>query len=159
MPSFNKVILLGNLTRDPEFRSLSNGSVVAHFTLAINRTFTSKDGEKRDETTFVDIDAFGKQADTINKYCKKGSGLLVEGRLRLDKWEDKNTGSPRSKLSVALESFTFVGSRGDGSEAQDSGEATTNYVPPTRTSYSRPTPPPADDKPSSTNMDDQDVPF
>lgn len=129
--SFNKVILLGNLTRDPELRTLpSTGNSYARLGLAVNRRYTAKDGSLKEETTFVDIDAFGRSAETIAKYCTKGSGLLVEGRLKLDQWDDKNTGEKRSKLGVVLENFTFVGGRGNAGsvgepQSQNYGYAST----------------------------------
>lgn len=112
MPSFNKVILLGNLTRDPELRVTSGGNSICKLGMAVSRQFTTKDGEKREETTFVDIDSFGKQAEVISKYMRKGRPLMVEGRLRLDQWET-NDGQKRSKLCVVLENFQFVGARND----------------------------------------------
>ena len=112
--SFNRVILAGNMTRDPESRALPSGQPLTKFSLAINRSYTTKDGEKREEVTYVDIDAFGKQAEVIAKYCTKGSGILVEGRLKQDSWDDKKTGEKRSKLGVILENFTFIGGRAPG---------------------------------------------
>jgi single-strand DNA-binding protein len=115
MANFNKVILAGNLTRDPELRYTPSGKAVAKFGLAINRTWTSETGEKKEDTTFVDIDCFGRQAEVISQYMKKGRPLLVEGRLKLDQWDDKQTGQKRSRLGVVLESFSFLDSgRGDG---------------------------------------------
>jgi len=116
MASFNKVILVGNLTRDPELRYTPKGLAIAKLGLAVNRTWKSETGESKEEVTFVDIDAFGKQAETIGQYLKKGRPLLVEGRLRLDQWDDKQTGQKRSRLGVVLESFQFLdsGNRGDG---------------------------------------------
>jgi single-strand DNA-binding protein len=108
MASFNKVILLGNLTRDPELRVTAGGASVCKFGLATSRKYMTKDGEQREDTTFVDIDAFGKTAETISKYCRKGKALMVEGRLKYDQWEGAD-GAKRSKLSVALESFQFIG--------------------------------------------------
>lgn len=114
MASFNKVILLGNLTRDPELRvPASTGNAICKLGMAVNRRYSTRDGEQREETTFVDIDAFGKPAEILAKYCSKGSGLLVEGRLKLDQWETQ-AGDKRSKLTVVLENFQFVG-KGDGS--------------------------------------------
>lgn len=113
MASYNKVILMGNLTRDPELRQTSNGSYICKFGLATSRVFKTQDGSQREETTFVDIDAFGRQAEVIAKYLSKGRPVMVEGRLRLDQWES-NTGEKRSKLNVVLESFQFVGGRQDG---------------------------------------------
>lgn len=110
MANFNKVILAGNLTRDPELRYTPKGTAVARLGLAINRRWRTETGELKDETTFVDVDAFGKTAETIAQYLKKGRSVLIEGRLRYDTWEDKQTGQKRSKLSVVLESFSFLDS-------------------------------------------------
>jgi single-strand DNA-binding protein len=120
MPSVNKVILIGNLTRDPQSKQLPTQSVVTEFGLAMNRRFKTADGEDRDEVCFVDCAAFGRQAEVIQKYCKKGKLLYVEGRLRYDSWEDKNGHGKRSKLSVVVESFQFLGGRDD--EAGAAGE-------------------------------------
>ena|SRR5437899_1318516 len=115
MANFNKVILAGNLTRDPEVRYTPKGMAIAKFGMAINRTWKSESGESKEEVTFVDIDAFGRQAEVISQYCKKGSPLLVEGRLRLDQWDDKQTGQKRSKLGIVVEGFQFLGTgRSDG---------------------------------------------
>lgn len=107
--AFNKVIVQGNLTRDPEVRTLPSGMSCARLGVAINRQFNDKDGNKREEVTFVDVDAFGKQAETIGKFFTKGKPILIEGRLKLDNWEDKTTGEKKSRLGVMLESFSFVG--------------------------------------------------
>lgn len=117
MANFNKVILAGNLTRDPELRYTPNGKAIAKFGLAINRTWTSETGEKKEDVTFVDIDAFGRQAEVISQYLKKGRPVLVEGRLKLDQWDDKQTGQKRSRLGVVLESFSFLDSGGRGEAA------------------------------------------
>lgn len=125
MASFNKVILAGNLTRDPELRYTPNGKAVCKIGLAVNRTWTSESGEKKEEVTFVDIDAFGRQAEVIAQYMKKGRSLLVEGRLRLDQWDDKQTGQKRSRLGVVLEGFTFLdGGRGEAGGAPAPARAT-----------------------------------
>jgi single-strand DNA-binding protein len=115
--NFNKVIIAGNITRDPEVRTTPKGNTVAKFGLAINRNWTGEDGQKREEVTFVDVDAFGKQAEIVGKYFRKGRCVLVEGRLKLDQWDDKQTGQKRSRLGVVLESFSF-GSTGEKREAQ-----------------------------------------
>ncbi len=112
MPSFNRVILAGNLTRDPELRYTPKGTAVARMTLAVNRTYTGENGEKKEEVSFVDVDAWGRQAEVISQYVKKGRPLLLEGRLKQDTWEDKNTHQKQSKLRVVLENFTFIDSRG-----------------------------------------------
>jgi single-strand DNA-binding protein len=117
MASFNKVILAGNLTRDPELRYTPKGTAVARITLAVNRTYTVE-GEKKEEVSFVDVDVWGRQAEVIAQYMKKGRPLLVEGRLKQDTWEDKNTKQKQSKLKVVLESFSFLdSSRGEGGGA------------------------------------------
>src|SRR5688500_6040954 len=110
MKGFNKVIIAGNLTRDPELRYTPGGLAIAKFGLAINRRWKDQNGEQKEEVTFVDVDAFGKQAELIGQYVKKGNPLLVEGRLRLDTWEDKQTQQKKSRLGVVLEGMTFLGS-------------------------------------------------
>lgn len=142
MASYNKVLLMGNLTRDPEMRMTPSGQAICKFALAVNRTYTGQDGQKKEEVTFVEIDSFGKQAETIGKYMTKGRQLFVEGRLKLDSWE-KN-GEKRSRLSVVLENFQFMGERG---EKRDEGAAPAAV---------NPTPAPA---PKSDLDADQDVPF
>lgn len=116
MASFNKVILAGNLTHDPELRYPPKGTAVARVRLAINRVYTTEGGEKKEEVTYVDVDAFARQAEIISQYLKKGRPVLIEGRLRYDTWEDKQTSQKRSKLSVVLENFQFLDSQrgGDG---------------------------------------------
>lgn len=114
MPNYNKVILMGNLTRDPEVRYTSGGTAIAKLGMAINRTWNNKEGQKQEETTFVDVDAFGRQAEVIGQYLKKGRPVMIEGRLKLDQWDDKQTGAKRSKLGVVLEGFQFLDSRGEG---------------------------------------------
>jgi len=117
MASFNKVILAGNLTRDPELRYTPKGTAVCRFGLAVNRNWTSETGEKKEEVTFVDIDAFGRQAEVVAQYMKKGRPFLVEGRLKLDQWEDKNTHQKQTKLKVVLEGFSFIDSSRGGDNA------------------------------------------
>jgi len=120
MANFNKVILAGNLTRDPELRYTPKGMAIAKLGLAINRVWKNEAGENKEEVTFVDVDAFGRQAEVIAQYLKKGRPILMEGRLKLDQWDDKQTGQKRSKLGVVLESFQFMDSgRGDGSGPSD----------------------------------------
>ncbi len=118
MASFNKVILMGNLTRDPELRYTPKGTAIARIGVAVNRVWTTETGEKKEEVTFVDCDAYGKTGETIGQYLKKGSPILIEGRLRLHTWEDKNTKQKQSKLRVDVENFKFVGpaNRGDAGE-------------------------------------------
>ncbi|MDR0957161.1 MAG: single-stranded DNA-binding protein, partial [Candidatus Nomurabacteria bacterium] len=109
--SFNKVILHGNLTRDPETRSTTNGQSITSFSVAVSDTWTGKDGQKQERTNFVDCDCWGARGETIAKYFSKGSPILVEGSLRHDSWDDKETGKKRSKLSVSVQGFSFVGSK------------------------------------------------
>ena len=123
MANFNKVILAGNLTRDPEMRYTPKGAAVVRITLAINRNYTTETGERREEVSFVEVEAWGKQAETISKYMKKGRPFLVEGRLKQDTWEDKNTHQKQSKLKVVLESFSFIDSRGPGADSDNSETA------------------------------------
>ena len=113
MPNLNKVLLMGNLTRDPELRVTTKGSAICQFSLAINRTFKLESGESREEVTYTDCEAWGKTGETIAKYVSKGRPLFIEGRLRLDQWEDKNTKEKRSRMKVVLESFQFIGGKED----------------------------------------------
>jgi len=106
MANYNKVLLIGNLTRDPELRYTPSGR--------------GQDGESRDETCFVDITAWGRQAEVINEYCRRGRAIFVEGRLQLDSWQTQD-GQRRSKLKVVLEGFQFLGARGDASRENASG--------------------------------------
>jgi single-strand DNA-binding protein len=110
MASFNRVILVGNLTRDPELRYTPKGMAIAKIGLAVNRNWTSETGEKKEEVTFVDVDIFGRTAENVAQYMKKGRPILIEGRLRLDQWDDKQTGQKRSKLGVVGEIVQFLGS-------------------------------------------------
>lgn len=114
MASFNKVIIAGNLTRDPELRYTPKGTAVAKLGLAVNRSYTTESGERKEEVNFIDVDAFGRQAEVLAQYMKKGRPLLVEGRLKLDTWEDKNTHQKQSKLKVVLEGFSFIDSNREG---------------------------------------------
>jgi single-strand DNA-binding protein len=121
MPSLNKVMLMGNITRDPEVRYTPKGTAVTDISLAVNRTYTLDDGERREETTFVDVTYWGRQAEVIGEYMKKGRPIYIEGRLQLDQWEDKNTGQQRSRLKVVGDNFQFLGSREGGGGGQGGG--------------------------------------
>jgi single-strand DNA-binding protein len=112
MASFNKIILLGNLTRDPEVRTANSGVSVCKFGIATTRVSRSQEGDTREEVMFADVYCFGKQAELITKYFVKGKPIFIEGRLRLDQWESAS-GEKRSKLVVVLENFQFIGSRGE----------------------------------------------
>src|SRR6185295_498198 len=123
MASFNKVILVGNLTRDPELRYTPKGMAIAKCGLAVNRVWTTETGEKKEEVTFVDVDIFGRTAENVGQYMRKGSPILIEGRLRLDQWDDKQTGQKRSKLGVVAEIVQFLGSARTGEGPAPSGPA------------------------------------
>lgn len=115
MANFNKVLLMGNLTRDPDLRYTPKGTAVAEIGLAVNRVQTLDNGEKREETTFVDVTLWGRTAEIANEYLKKGRPVFIEGRLQLDSWEDKQSGQKRSKLRVVAEGMQLLGSpRGAG---------------------------------------------
>ena len=114
MASFNKVILMGNLTRDPQMKYLPSQTAVVEFGVACNRRFKTAAGEDKDEVTFVDCTSFGKQAEVINQYFTKGKPIFIEGRLKYDQWEDKQGGGKRHKLTVVIENFQFVGGRDGG---------------------------------------------
>ncbi|MGB2865793.1 MAG: single-stranded DNA-binding protein [Sedimentisphaerales bacterium] len=113
MANFNRVFLMGNLTRDPQLSYTPNQTAVVDFGMATNRRWTGQDGSQREETCFVDCRMFGKRAEVINKYCKRGNPLFVEGRLTFDSWEAQD-GSKRSKLRVTVENFEFISSGGGG---------------------------------------------
>jgi single-strand DNA-binding protein len=151
MASFNKVILVGNLTRDPELRYTPKGVAIAKIGIAVNRKWTGEDGQLREETTFVDVDAFGKQAETIGQYLKKGRPVLIEGRLRLDTWEDKQTNQKRSKLGVVLESFQFLDSGGRTAESGNTHPAPGRPGTPPPTASAAP--------PPDESASEDDVPF
>ena len=108
MANYNKVILMGNLTRDPQMRYLPSQTPVVDFGLAVNRRFKTQSGESKEETTFVDCSAFGRTAEIINQYVHKGNMLFVEGRLRYETWEDKQGGGKRNKLSVHVENVQLM---------------------------------------------------
>jgi single-strand DNA-binding protein len=149
MASFNKVILAGNLTRDPELRYTPKGTAIARLGIACNRKWKSETGEMKEEVTFVDVDAFGKQAETIGQYLKKGRPILIEGRLRYDTWEDKQSGQKKSKLGVVLENFQFLDSGGNrGGE----GEAPRSRPP-------APAAPASEPPDSDVSPENDDVPF
>ena len=160
MPSLNKVLLMGNLTRDPELRVTPKGTPICQFSLAINRQFKMESGETREEVIYVDVEAWGKQGETIAKYMTKGRPLYVEGRLRLDQWEDKTTKEKRSRMKVVLEQFQFLGDSrgapGSGGAAGSSEPGIDQTVSPERHS------PPARaaaPKPAAQENLDEDVPF
>ena len=170
MASFNQIILLGNLTRDPEMRYLPSNTPIASFGMACNRKFKDAQGQDREEVMFIDCSAFGKQAEIVNQYCKKGDLLFIEGRLKFDTWEDKQGGGKRSKHSIAINNFQLMprrdGGGGGGSYAPEGGQAAP--APARRPAAARPAPqqsqapaqnqqqPPYDDQPQ---FKEDDIPF
>ncbi|MDB4775667.1 MAG: single-stranded DNA-binding protein [Phycisphaera sp. TMED9] len=120
MPSFNQVILIGNLTRDVELRHTPSNQTVANIGMAMNRQYQTKDGERREEVTFVDCEAWGRQAEVMAQYLSKGRPVMIQGRLKLDSWQDKEGGN-RSKLKVVVENFQFLGSREGGGNSGGNG--------------------------------------
>jgi single-strand DNA-binding protein len=149
MANFNKVILAGNLTRDPELRYTPKGMAIVKISVAINRTWKSESGESKEEVTFVDVDAFGRTAENIAQYFKKGRPILIEGRLRYETWEDKQTNQKRSKLGVVLENFQFMDSNraGEGAAPAPSRPAAAKIEAPAADGDAPPPP------------EDDDVPF
>ena len=156
MASFNKVILLGNLTRDPEVRYTPKGTAVADLGIAINRTYTAENGEKREEVTFVDVTFWGRTAENAGQYLKKGRPIFVEGRLQLDSWDDKQSGQKRTKLKVVGEILQFLGGRpgGAGEGEPDEHGSSGGHAGGGRTTSA---PPPRAPRPGE--PDEDDIPF
>jgi len=149
MPNLNRVMLMGNLTRDPELRYTPNNTAVTGIGLAVNRRWRNQEGESQEETTFVDCEAWGRNAENINKYMRKGRPLYVEGHLQLDQWKDRD-GNNRSKLKVVVENFQFLDSRGGGGPPQgESSSRPTNAPEPAGASGGEP----------HQAVDEQDIPF
>jgi single-strand DNA-binding protein len=155
MASFNKVILIGNLTRDPELRYTPKGTAIAKLGLAMNRTWRDEAGQTKEEVTFVDVAAFGKQAETLGHYMKKGRPIMVEGRLKLDTWDDKQTNQKRSRLEVVLESFQFLDFGGKPSGEETAAPRTSTPAPASAPAPVAPSGPPAGEEAAP----DDDVPF
>jgi single-strand DNA-binding protein len=136
MATYNKVLIMGNLTRDPELKQTPSNQSVAQIGLALNRKFKDREGNMREEVTYVDCEAWGRTAEVMSQYLSKGKPVFIEGRLKLDQWQDKD-GNNRSKMKVVIESFQFIDSKG-GQSSQPPTNAT-NPAPQTA--------PPADDIP------------
>lgn len=165
MANLNKVQLIGNLTRDPEVKYTPKGMAVAELGMAINRYYTPDGGERREETTFVDVTLWGKQAELAGQYLKKGRPVYIEGRLQLDSWEDKQSGQKRSKLRVVGESMQFLGggeggggARRGGGDSDDGGgfEERRPQRPPSSNAPSRP---PSRGASAPSEPEDDDIPF
>jgi len=168
MANYNKVLLIGNLTRDPQMRVTPSQTPVVDFGLAVNRRWRTPQGEDREEVCFVDCSAWGRQAETINQYCRKGRQLFIEGRLKFETWEDKQGGGKRSKLSVVVENFQFVGPRDGNAPSVGGGGDDSSQVPPSRPSQQRGprpapgnNPAPAPEQPfgDEQKFQDEDIPF
>lgn len=121
MASLNKVMLIGNLTRDPEIKYTPKGTAIADIGLAVNRNYTTESGEKREEVTFIDVTLWGRVAEIVGEYCKKGNPLFVEGRLQLDTWDDKATGQKRHKLKVVGDNIQLLGGGKGGTDRGTQG--------------------------------------
>ena len=155
MASFNKVILLGNLTRDPEVRYTPKGSAVCDLGLAVNRAYTLDNGEKREEVTYVDVVLWARLAEIAGEYLKKGRPVFIEGRLQLDTWDDKQTGQKRSKMRVIGETMQLLGSRPAGSGG--GGESGGEDERPARATGQPAAPPPK--AATAADPDDDEIPF
>ncbi len=153
MASFNKVILLGNLTRDPEVRYTPKGSAVCDLGLAVNRQYSLDSGEKREEVTFVDVVLWARLAEIAGEYLKKGRPVFIEGRLQLDSWDDKQSGQKRTKLRVVGETMQLLGSRPSGGGGEGEEGARAERGPSGRTSA----PPPKAS--AAAEPDDDEIPF
>jgi single-strand DNA-binding protein len=153
MANLNRVLLIGNLTRDPDLRFTPKGTAVTEIGLAVNRVYTGEDGERKDETTFVDVTLWARLAEIAGQYLKKGRPVFIEGRLQLDTWDDKQTGQKRSKLRVVAENIQLLGTRQEG-------ELPTAPAP-RRTSGAGAAPPPARTEPRDPDLDAEpdDIPF
>ena len=156
MASVNKVILVGNVTRDPEVKFTPKGTPVTGVGLAINRSYTRDNGEKHEEVIFVDVELWGRTAEVAGNYAKKGRQIYVEGRLRLDSWEDKASGQKRNRLKVVGETLHLLGTRPPGSRGGEGEEEGGGHQEPRSQHSSRPAAPPQ--SPKSSEPDD-DIPF
>jgi single-strand DNA-binding protein len=158
MGSYNKVLLMGNITRDIELRTLPSQMSVAQIGIAVNRKWRdSNSGELREETTFVDCEAFGKTAENIAKFFSKGKPIFLEGRLKLDQWKDKTDGSNRSKLKVVVETFQFVESKGGGGGQLDDDSRAQVSTRPAGRPQAAAAAPPADS--GYAPIQEDDIPF
>ena len=168
MASYNRIIMMGNLTRDPVLRYLPSQMAVAEFGLAVNHRYRTKNGEDREEVCFIDCSAFGKQAEVINQYCQKGRPLLVEGRLKYDSWEDKQGGGKRSKHVIVVDNFQLLGGRdsaggGNRSSDESSQDNSRPQRPQGRPAAARPSqqqnPPQEPPFPDEQQFQEDDIPF
>ena len=152
MANLNRVLLIGNLTRDPEIRYTPKGTAVADVGLAVNRVLNTEEGERREEVTYVDVVLWARLAEIADQYLKKGRPVFIEGRLQLDSWDDKQTGQKRSRLRVVGENMQLLGSRSDS-------EAAASPAAPRRQSSSAPAPRPQPPKDPDLDAEPDDIPF
>lgn len=138
MANLNKVLLLGNVTRDPEVRYTPKGSAVCDLGVAVNRAYTTDTGEKREEVTFVDVTLWGRTAEVASEYLKKGRPVFIEGRLQMDSWDDKQTGQKRTRLRVVAENMQLLGGRSPGGTGDTGGERRQTTAPPKSSAASEP---------------------
>ncbi len=162
MANLNKVMLIGNLTRDPELRHTPKGTAVSEISMAINRVWNNDQGQKQEETTFVEVTLWGRQAELAQQYLTKGRPVYIEGRLNLDTWDDKETGKKRSKLRVIGENMQFLssgtgaGGGGGGGSAERSSQASSSSQ---RQSSPQGSPQGASAAPTDDYPEDDDIPF
>lgn len=147
MANLNKVLLMGNLTRDVELGYLPNGTPAAKLGMAVNRTWVGQDGQKHEEVNFIDLKMLGKRAEVLNKYLHKGDPLFIEGRLRLETWDDKQTGQKRSKMVVVIEDFQFMPRGGGNRDGAPAGSAPAAQRRPAAAPQQQPAAPAADEGP------------
>jgi single-strand DNA-binding protein len=161
MANLNKVMLIGNLTRDPELRHTPSGKTVSEIGLAINRTWTNDQGQKQEDTTFVDVTLWGKQAEVVQQYVTKGSPIYIEGRLQLDTWDDKETGKKRSKLRIVAENFQFLSGKPGATGAGNSSGGYSERPPQTAPAPQQRSGAPqgASAAPVDDFQEDDDIPF
>ena len=163
MANLNKVMLIGNLTRDPEIKYTPKGTAIADIGLAVNRNYTTESGEKREEVTFIDVTLWGRVAEIVGEYCKKGRPLFVEGRLQLDTWDDKATGQKRSKLKVVGDNIQLLGGReggaGGGGSGGEHGESRSEARPQSRPAGKPAAPPQRPPADPDLDAPDDDIPF
>lgn len=159
MASVNKVILIGNVTRDVELRYTPGGTPAANVGLAVSERWKDKDGNDKEETVFVDIDVWDRQAETVSQFVKKGSLIYVEGKLKLDTWDDKTTGEKKTKMKIRAERIQFL-DRKDASAATaaPAGDKPKAATPPTRPGRTAP-PARSSHVPPTTGESDEDIPF
>lgn len=145
MASYNKVTLIGNITRDIDLRYTPKGTAVAELGIAVNRVTKNEDGSKREEVTFVDVTLWGNTAELAKQYLEKGRSVFIEGRLQMDTWTDKETGKQRTKLKVVGENMQFIGGKPEGNSHSDKSKSNTNPI--------------ATEQPNTEDLNQDDIPF